>query len=274
MGFAFNCDLLHKNKYRVKPGPDPLNGMATKWMTTEQMDIEILKESKEWIEAGSGGLGKLYFEVLSCDGLPNMDAIPLTNGYRNPLKGKTDAFACIIFEDCIVNTDVINDTCSPRWLPWTQRAFVFNISHAATQVHLSIFDFDHSTSHDFIGKVTIDITNSNPKTNYLLKYNLYQSNYVSKGRMAQGTITIRARIEWTNERKILLDSIHAVPQTSVNVSNVKDYLVASQTIVGEVSQKTLKACHTVLFSIYVNLICHVVTILGYLARSMMCIPTI
>jgi hypothetical protein len=77
-----------------------------------------MKPTHKWIEAGSGSLGKLYFEVLKCDGLPNMD---------NKVEGKTDAFCCIIYEDAIVNTDVINDTLKPRWVPWCQRGFVFRM---------------------------------------------------------------------------------------------------------------------------------------------------
>jgi hypothetical protein len=68
-----------------------------------------MKPSYSWVEAGSGSLGKLYVEILKCDNLPNMDSRlgSLEVGY-------TDAFCCIIFEDSILNTDVIQDDLNPR----------------------------------------------------------------------------------------------------------------------------------------------------------------
>lgn len=60
-----------------------------------------MKASKQWIEAGSGGrerVGKVYVEILGCEDLPNMDSLTLD------VRDATDAFACIVFEDAIVNT--------------------------------------------------------------------------------------------------------------------------------------------------------------------------
>lgn len=120
---------------------------------------------------GTGGIGKLYLEVIACDKLPNMDTITL-----NP-RDKTDAFACIVYEDCIVNTDVIVDSLSPRWMPWCQRAFAFNISHPSSDVFLGLFDHDlelnplhliSSTVHDPIGRLVINVCNFKPGTSYLL----------------------------------------------------------------------------------------------------------
>lgn len=39
-----------------------------------EMEKEILGESREWIDAGSGELGRLFVEVLECKGLPNLDS--------------------------------------------------------------------------------------------------------------------------------------------------------------------------------------------------------
>mmetsp|Transcript_545 Transcript_545/g.761 ORF Transcript_545/g.761 Transcript_545/m.761 type:complete len:639 (-) Transcript_545:61-1977(-) len=222
-----------KEEYRVKPGSDPDN-KKTKWMTKEQMDTEIFRESKSWIQAGSGNLGKLYLEVLSCDGLPNMDSIDVELfEIHNPLRGVTDAFACIIYEDTIVNTDVLMDTCSPRWLPWTQRAFVFNIANPSSQIFISIFDFDANSSHDFIGRITIDVTNLGSKMDHVLKYALFPSNCVSKGRIKKGIVTVRIRVEWECERETLLRSVYPAQVTSIHVSNGKDFHVAHDTVIGK-----------------------------------------
>ena len=65
---------------------------------------------------------------------------------------KTDAYCSIIYEDAVANTDVINDELSPRWMPWSQRAFIFHVNHPSSQVLLGVFDYDTVTI-DPIGKV-------------------------------------------------------------------------------------------------------------------------
>ena len=143
-------------------------------MTESQIDAEAFKPSTNWIEVGSGGLGKIYIELINCHGLPNMDT--------GVIDGKTDAFASLIFEDAIVNTDVINDTLSPRWLPWTQRAFIFNVLHPSSQIMLGVFDFDSQSpldSHDPIGRISIDVTNLRPCTDYTMTFDLYTSALVT-----------------------------------------------------------------------------------------------
>jgi len=82
----------------------------------------------------------LFASDLSSEKLPNMDA--MTTNVRD----RTDAFACLVFEDCLVMTDVIGDTLSPRWMPWCQRAFVFNITHPSSILQLGLFDFDPELS--------------------------------------------------------------------------------------------------------------------------------
>jgi len=72
-------------KYRVRPGPDPKRPEATEWLTKAQMDTAMMEDSREWIDAGSGSLGRLFVEILQCQGLPNMD----TAGFAG---NKTDAF--------------------------------------------------------------------------------------------------------------------------------------------------------------------------------------
>lgn len=176
---------------RVKPGPDPDRPeQETKWMTPAQLEAESEKLSTKWIEAGSGQIGKLFVEVLGCDNLPNMEAV-------GALGQKTDAFACLIYGDAVVNTEVIDDVLSPRWMPWTQRAFVFHMMHPSAQLYVGVFDYDAPTpmaDHDPIGRATIDITNFRLDTVYTLYYDLYTSAIVKK-RKIKGQIKLRLRIE-------------------------------------------------------------------------------
>lgn len=67
-------------------------------MTKEQILEDSMAPSKNWVEVGSGNLGRLYIEVLRCEDLPNMDSLTLD------VRDATDAFACIVFEDAIVCT--------------------------------------------------------------------------------------------------------------------------------------------------------------------------
>jgi hypothetical protein len=88
--------------HRVKPFPDPSRlEVETKWLSDEEMEREAWKPSKHWVEAGSGSVGKYYVEVIGCDGLPNMD-------FSVTGRDKSDPFVCLVYEDCVVNTDVIN----------------------------------------------------------------------------------------------------------------------------------------------------------------------
>lgn len=134
-------------------------------------------------------------EVLGCDHLPNLD-ISLTG------RDKTDAFACLVFEDCIVNTDVINDTLSPRWMPWSQRAFILNIMHPSSQLMVGVFDHDSGIAdpgHDPVGRAVVNLTNLRQGTEYTLTYVLYES--YREERVARGSITLRIRVEIPNNRK-------------------------------------------------------------------------
>lgn len=70
--------LSNEVLHRVRPGPDPDRPIyETEWLTDEQIQMEAEKPSTHWIEASSGKLGKLYLEIIGCDGLPNMDATTL-----------------------------------------------------------------------------------------------------------------------------------------------------------------------------------------------------
>lgn len=111
------------------------------------------------------------------------------------LGNKTDAFVSVVYEDIYIRTHTIDDCLSPRWLPWTNRAFILNIGHASSQIFLGVFDYDSGfDDHDLIGRVSVDITNLRKDTDYLLNYNIYPSARVT-GRKIQGKVTIRLRLE-------------------------------------------------------------------------------
>ena len=113
----------NKNKLiKIKPYPDSENIKSTTKLNKNQIEYQTLLPSKRWIEAGDSDLGMMiYLEILKCDNLPNMDS-----GHFGDY---TDAFVAIVFEDNLMRTDVIDDELSPRWLPWTQRAFAFPMKH-------------------------------------------------------------------------------------------------------------------------------------------------
>ena len=113
-------------------------------------------------------------EILSCDGLPNLDETPA----GVPATGdKTDAFVAMLFEDTLVRTDVIFDRLNPRWMPWSMRAFAFPIQHPGSPLILAVFDYDQGpmNAHDPIGRVVINMTNFEAETVYNLSYKLHNS---------------------------------------------------------------------------------------------------
>jgi len=165
-------------------------------------------------------------EILSAEGLPNMD----TGSWLGNL---TDPFVSIVYEDTFVRTDTIDDCLDPVWLPWSHRAFILNIGHASSQIFLAVFDFDAGfDDHDLIGRVSIDVTNMRPDTEYLLSYNLYPSARIM-GREIQGKINFRLRLEIPDERKLALSALEPPLPTYVNVKRGKDFRVVRQTCLGK-----------------------------------------
>jgi hypothetical protein len=55
-------------KLKVRPRPDPKREEDTEWLTHEQIQEECMNESTSWVDAGTGSLGKVYIEILGCDG--------------------------------------------------------------------------------------------------------------------------------------------------------------------------------------------------------------
>ncbi len=166
---------LTLRQYLIRPGPDPKRIEETSWLTTEKIEQEAMKPSYEWADIGSGHLGKVFVEILSCDNLPNMDSVGVFDIKTGVLGNKTDPFVSLVYEDCSARTDIIYDCLSPRWMPWSKRAFIFHCMHTSSPLFLAVFDSDQvpHINNDLIGRVTIDISNFHPGSTYVLEYNLY-----------------------------------------------------------------------------------------------------
>lgn len=169
-------------RLRVKPGPDPSRpDIETKFLSKAEMIQECFKPSTNWVEAGSGSLGQIKVEILSCEGLRNKDLGKIFGR-------QTDAFACVIYEDCLVETDVIIDCLNPMFMPWSQRAFVFNRTNALSSVYIGVFNHEHGIfKHTGCGRIAIDLNKFEPNTEYTLKYNLYNSPLMSKRKVSNTT---------------------------------------------------------------------------------------
>ena len=135
----------------------------------------------------------------------------------------TDAFVTAMFEDAIISTDVVTDSLSPRWLPWTRRAFIFKISHLTSQLLLGVHDFDSGmmNDHDKAGRVTVSLSSFAPNTEYVLHYKLYDTAVVPN-RGGGGTIIIRLVIELHDTRKVFHNSL-SLPRFYVNVQDTGNY---------------------------------------------------
>jgi len=230
-------------EYKLRPFPDPQQPTEnTEWMTDAAIQEAVLEPSHHWVEMGEGSLGKIYLEILGCDGLPNMD-----NGafYGN----KTDTFVSCVFEDVYGRTDVIDDCLSPRWLPWTNRAFICRMEHPSSFLNLGIFDYDNGLDrlddHDLIGRVSVDLTNLRSATEYVLSYNICPTTRLND-RRSLGKIMIRLRMDVPDERRLAMAVLYPPPPIYVNTKNRKDFQVIRKTCFGSVdeerySQSTLKS---------------------------------
>ena len=215
-----------QDKILVKPGPDPARKEETAYLTNQELLAETEAPSHQWVEAGSGKLGKLYLEILSCKDLPNVDV-------GEAVGNVSDVFVCAVFEDAMVQTPVIDDELSPHWLPWTQRAFVFQMMHPASMLYLAAFDYDLGvTDHEALGRAVVNIANFQADTDYVLQYELYPSTNVTD-RTGFGSIKIRLRIEFHNEKEALLAALRPRPKFHINVRREKSLSVLRYTCFGE-----------------------------------------
>mmetsp|Transcript_17788 Transcript_17788/g.44385 ORF Transcript_17788/g.44385 Transcript_17788/m.44385 type:complete len:1361 (-) Transcript_17788:564-4646(-) len=210
--------------YRVKPTPNPDDQSGTEWATKTQIEEFSKDHSTAWTMAGSGSIGKLYIEIIGCDGL--------TKSNRAVGK-KSNTFINVVFEDSIVNTEVIHDCFSPRWMPWSQRAFVMNMMHLSSQVFVGVFDYnnDHGKTdfnHDPLGRVVINLSKLRPRAIHTLTYNLYDSDDIN--RKVRGTITIRLRLAIDDERRALISELSLRDYCYVSTVKESDFRCASYSI--------------------------------------------
>ncbi|CAB9513762.1 expressed unknown protein [Seminavis robusta] len=213
-------------KLRIKPGPDPNRVEETTFMTALQISQETRKPSLQWADAGSGSVGTLHLEILSCHGLPNVDV-------GEAVGNLTDSFVCAVFEDVMVQTPVIDDELSPHWMPWTQRAFRIGIVHPSSTLYLGVLDYDLGPGgHEPIGRVAVNLTNFQSNTAYTLKYKLHPTSDLSE-REPNGIITIRIRIEYNDEKAALLAARQPTPVFHVNTRKHKTFKVLRYTCFGE-----------------------------------------
>jgi len=240
----------------VKPGPNPKAVDATTYLSPTDISQQTMEPSHSWIEAGSGTIGKLYLELLQCDDLPNVDV-------GEAVGNVTDCFLCAVFEDVMVQTPVIDDELSPRWLPWTPRAFCINVMHPASVLYLGAFDFDLGLSdHDPLGRVAIQLGNFQRDTDYTLTYNLYPSSNVTD-RTSAGSVTLRLRIEYDNEKEALMKAFSPRPKFHVNVSKDKSLKVVNYTCYGEYGDDGNNEFDLTVVRSYVNEIFGYKRVLGY-----------
>jgi C2 domain len=170
-------------QFRVLPYPDPCRPVETEWMTRNQIRTEALKPSTRWVSVGDGTAGTIYLEIIGCDNLPNLD---MTN-IEVITSNRTDPFVSIVFEDNIVRGDVLFDNLTPRWMPWTTRAFAFKVHHPSSLLHIGVLDYDDSplNNHNPVGRVVIGTANFEPNTTYLLHYQLHHDPRVAEVRFTQ-----------------------------------------------------------------------------------------
>mmetsp|Transcript_12825 Transcript_12825/g.19882 ORF Transcript_12825/g.19882 Transcript_12825/m.19882 type:complete len:872 (-) Transcript_12825:391-3006(-) len=237
--------------YRLRPTRDPQRRPPeddTEWFTQTQLDEETHKPSRKWIDMGSGTLAKVYVEILKCVKLPDKDG-----GLSK--KNKTDAFCAVLYEDSFRKTTVIDDCCSPQWMPWMDRAFVFRMQHPSSHVHVCVLDHDTGplAKHDVIGKISIHVGQLVPNTLYNLEYPLYESSKVttttafeegggprrdsSSSSSSQGTIHVRLRVEYMNDARSTLFKTSSLllppPSITVNVDNKADYRMVRKALQGK-----------------------------------------
>ncbi|CAB9526353.1 expressed unknown protein [Seminavis robusta] len=246
----------------VKPCPDPLwarhqqkkppaspsssiraslspSSASQMYLTPKELKLETHKPSRQWVQGGSreGSLGRLYVEILSCHDLPNVDR-------GETLGNKTDAFCSLVYGDTMVQTDLIDDELSPHWMPWTQRAFVLNMSEGwpnpyGQLLYIGVFGYKRKPirRHRPIGRIEIHPLHFQRDTLYELEYNLYKDSHKAH-RRAQGTVRIRLRIEMDDERAAFLASFKSAlnplkPRIHINVNTKKSWAVAQFTARGE-----------------------------------------
>lgn len=106
--------------------------------------------------------------------------------------------------------------------------------HPSSVLYLGVFDYDlgAANDHDPIGRAVVNLSHLLPNTDYKLEYNLYPSSNVT-ARTANGSITIRVRIEIHDEKAALIAALAPRPKININVKMEKTFRVIRYTCFGE-----------------------------------------
>ena len=224
---SFRLSPKGKRMVCVKPCPDPnAPDDSGQYMLPEELKAATEAPSREWVEVGSGTLGRLYVEILSCHALPNVD-------YGNAVGNITDAFVCAIYGDAMAQTSIIDDELSPHWPAWTQRAFCFSMMHPSQVLYLGVFGYKRGVfNHVPIGRVEINPVNFQRDHEYTLEYDLFRSYHVTN-RTSAGRIRIRLRMEIFDERAALFAALRPCPAIYVNCRKKASLYAARYTALGE-----------------------------------------
>lgn len=210
------------NMTYVRPVPDPGNP-DQQYMAKENIDVVSMDPSRNWIEVGGRkSLGKVFIEIIKCDNLPQQ------------MSDKSDPFVSIACEDNFVNTDVIFGCKSPRWLPWTNRAFTLNVYNPLSPIKIGVLDYDEIGSDDGLGRISISPGNFRPGTEYILNYDLLNAaGGIVTDQKSNSTLTIRLHTEIDASKMIWATLKFPTPperKQYISVDNKKDYDNLSYTI--------------------------------------------
>lgn len=127
-------------------------------------------------------------------------------------------------------------------MPWSQRAFIFNILHPSSQIYIAVLDYDEfipgattglSGKHDKIGRVVVNPTNFRPNSVYTLRYHIFTSD--DPDRELRGTLILRCRYEAASERKILFSQLQLQTQYNVSTVTKSDFRCTYYAIANDVS---------------------------------------
>ena len=167
---------------------------------------------------------------IDCDDLPNLDGAAGTISSNV----KTDAFVCVVFEDVVLKTDVIDDSLSPRWMPWSKRAFCLRQIHSSSQIFLGVFDYNATGDNDRVGRVVIDLSTYSPNVEYTLHFSIHNKGSLAK-RTPRGTITIRLLIDCKDGRGMATSALSWTPGHAyfVNTQKKKDFIDVRYTATGK-----------------------------------------
>lgn len=224
---ASGRELLRR---RVLPGPDPSRRAETEWLTHDEIQHEALKPSTVWHSARGGGTigpndkpyGTIRLEVLGCDRLPRLD-----------LTDKSDPFCAVLYENSFLRTDVIWNCQSPRWMPWTARAFELPVRHPYSLLFVAVLDYDASplidsavvSSHDPVGRIVLHPGRFEPNVTHVLSYSLDGTGDGQPAGATGATIMIRLRVRWDGDGTVPPVALAAPPRYVLHVESDRPFQV-------------------------------------------------